>query len=54
LQEVILRSALQHLLMHFLTGRFAKARIIATTTLIAAATHQETGPHEQKICLRES
>jgi hypothetical protein len=114
LQEVILRSALQHSLMHFLTGRFAKTRIIATTTLIAAATHlqmkslvfplliiipnifwcllydkhrsllcvsvshiligvwalfvlgspwqvtdkrlahQETGPHEQKICLRES
>ena len=39
LQEVILRSAVQHSLMHFLTGRFAKTRIIATTTLIAAATH---------------
>ena len=26
-------------LMHFLTGRFAKTRIIATTTLIAAGTH---------------
>ena len=26
-------------LMHFLTGRFAKTRIIAITTLIAAATH---------------
>jgi hypothetical protein len=39
LQEIILRSAAQHSLMHFLTGRFAKTRIIATTTLIAAATH---------------
>jgi CRP-like cAMP-binding protein len=39
LQEIILRSALQHSLIHFLTGRFAKTRIIATTTLIAAATH---------------
>ena len=39
LQEIILRSADQHSLMHFLTGRFAKTRIIATTTLIAAATH---------------
>ena len=39
LQEIILRSAVQHSLMHFLTGRFAKTRIIATTTLIAAATH---------------
>jgi hypothetical protein len=38
LQEIILRSAVQHSLMHFLTGRFAKTRIIATTTLIAA-TH---------------
>jgi hypothetical protein len=39
LQEIILRSAVQHSLMHFLTDRFAKTRIIATTTLIAAATH---------------
>lgn len=39
LQEIILRSALQHSLIHFLTGRFAKTRIIATTTLITAATH---------------
>ncbi len=39
LQEIILRSALQHSLIHFLTGRFARTRIIATTTLIAAATH---------------
>ncbi|HEY5811596.1 MAG TPA: CPBP family glutamic-type intramembrane protease, partial [Terrimicrobiaceae bacterium] len=39
LQEIVLRSALQHSLMHFLTGRYAKIRIIATTTLIAAATH---------------
>jgi Type II CAAX prenyl endopeptidase Rce1-like len=39
LQEIILRSAVQHSLMHFLTGRFAKTRIIATTTVIAAATH---------------
>lgn len=39
LQEIILRSAIQHSLIHFLTGRYAKTRIIATTTLIAAATH---------------
>jgi CRP/FNR family transcriptional regulator, cyclic AMP receptor protein len=38
LQEIILR-ALQHSLIHFLTGRYAKIRTIATTTLIAAATH---------------
>jgi CRP-like cAMP-binding protein len=39
LQEIILRSAIQHSLIHFLTGRYAKMRIVATTTLIAAATH---------------
>ena len=39
LQEIILRSAVQHSLMHFLTGRFAMTRIIATATLIAAATY---------------
>jgi len=39
LQEIIFRSAVQHSLIHFLTGRYAKMRIIATTTLIAAATH---------------
>src|SRR5262245_44798477 len=39
LQEIVLRSGVQHSLMHFLTGRFAKTRIIATTTLITAATH---------------
>ena len=38
LQEIILCSAVEHSLMHFLTGKFAKTRII-TTTLIAAATH---------------
>jgi hypothetical protein len=39
LQEIILRSAVQHSLIHFLTGRLAGTRIIATTTLIAVATH---------------
>lgn len=34
-----MRSAVQHSLMHFLTGRLAKTRIIATATLIAAATY---------------
>jgi hypothetical protein len=32
-------SAVQHLLVHLLAGRFAETRIIATTTAIAAATH---------------
>ena len=39
LEEIILRSAVQHSLRHFLTDSFAKTRIIAITTLIAAATH---------------
>ena len=38
LQEIILLGAVRSL-MHFLNGTFAKTRIIATTTLIVAATH---------------
>ena len=38
-REIILRSAVQHSLKHFLTDSFAKTRITATTTLIAAVTH---------------
>lgn len=39
IQEIILRGAVQASLMHFVTGRFAKLRVISTTTLIAMAAH---------------
>jgi CRP-like cAMP-binding protein len=39
IQEVIFRGAVQNSLIHFLTGPFAKTRVVLTTTLIVFAAH---------------
>ena len=39
IQEVIFRGAIQNSLIHFLTGPFARTRVILTTTLIVFAAH---------------
>jgi CRP/FNR family transcriptional regulator, cyclic AMP receptor protein len=39
IQEMIFRGAIQNSLIHFLTGRFARTRVVLTTTLIVFAAH---------------
>jgi hypothetical protein len=39
IQEVIFRGAIQNSLIHFVTGRFLKTRVVSTTTLIVFAAH---------------
>jgi CRP/FNR family transcriptional regulator, cyclic AMP receptor protein len=39
IQEMIFRGAIQNSLIHFLTGPFAKTRVVLTTTLIVFAAH---------------
>jgi CRP/FNR family transcriptional regulator, cyclic AMP receptor protein len=39
IQEMIFRGAIQNSLIHFLTGPFAKTRVVLTTTLIVFAVH---------------
>ena len=39
IQEVIFRGAIQNSLIHFLTGPFARTRVVLTTTLIVFAAH---------------
>ncbi len=39
IQEMIFRGAIQNSLIHFLTGPFAKTRVVFTTTLIVFAAH---------------
>jgi CRP-like cAMP-binding protein/membrane protease YdiL (CAAX protease family) len=39
IQEMIFRGAIQNSLIHFLTGPFARTRVVLTTTLIVVAAH---------------
>jgi CRP/FNR family transcriptional regulator, cyclic AMP receptor protein len=39
IQEMIFRGAIQNSLIHFLTGPFARTRVVLTTTLIVFAAH---------------
>jgi CRP-like cAMP-binding protein len=39
IQEMIFRGAIQNSLIHFLTGPFARKRVVLTTTLIVFAAH---------------